>query len=149
MSELSSYNLRYGKLQLDEIKDNVKRILSDIDDYIREAHDRCETQLIVPLQFNFDVPNLNKIESRRKIYALIIEDLTCLKRGFTVYLKYKPEDSASLHISWFTEEDELLKQHEEDIIKFYSKPFNKRVSSERPQSISFEERIKHYQGTKN
>ena len=144
MTEVTSYTLRYGKLQLDDIKDNVRRILSDINDYIQEAHDRCETHISVPLPFNFDIPNLNKLQARKKIYALVIEDLTSAKRGFAVRLKYIPDNSASLDITWFTEEDELLRQHENEILEYYSKPFGERDSTKRPQSLSFEERIKHY-----
>ena len=84
MSKVTSFNLRYGKLQLEEIKSQVNEILIMINDLIVEAHDRCETKLIVPLPFNFDIPNLTKLSARKKIYALIIEDLTSPKRGFTV-----------------------------------------------------------------
>jgi hypothetical protein len=149
MSKVTSFNLRYGKLQLEEIKSQVNEILIMINDLIVEAHDRCETKLIVPLPFNFDIPNLTKLSARKKIYALIIEDLTSPKRGFTVHLKYVPDNSASLIISWFTEEDELLRQHEEDILEYYSKPFDQRTALKRPQSIPFEERIKHYSSQKN
>lgn len=144
MTEVTSFTLRYGKLQLDEIRETVKRLLSDINDYIQEAHDRCETCVSVSLPFNFDIPNLNKLQARKKIYALIIEDLTSIKRGFAVRLKYMPDNSASLVVTWFTEEDELLRQHENEILEYYSKPFGERDSTKRPQSLSFDERIKHY-----
>ncbi len=144
MSKVNSFNLRYGKLQLDEIKVQVTEILTMINDAIIESHDRCETKVSFALPFNFDIPNLSKLNARKKIYALIIEDLTSAKRGFTVYLKYIPDNSATLIISWFTEEDELLRQHEDDILEYYSKPFDQRSNLKRPQSIPFEERIKHY-----
>lgn len=148
MTDVTSFNLRYGKLQLDEIKTQVKEILSMINDTIQESHDRCETRVSVSLPFNFDIPNLGKLQSRKKIYALVIEDLTSSKRGFAVHLKYIPNNSATLDITWLTEEDELLRQHENEILEYYSRPFGERDSTKRPQSLPFEERIKHYQ-TKN
>jgi hypothetical protein len=145
MSDVTSFNLRYGKLQLDEIKTQVKEILSMINDTIQEAHDRCETRISVSLPFNFDVPNLSKLQARKKIYALVIEDLTSSKRGFAVHLKYVPNNSATLDITWLTEEDELLRHHENEILEYYCRPFGERDSTKRPQSLPFEERIKHYQ----
>lgn len=145
MTDVTSFNLRYGKLQLDEIKTQVKEILSMINDTIQESHDRCETRVSVSLPFNFDIPNLGKLQSRKKIYALVIEDLTSSKRGFAVHLKYIPSNSATLDITWLTEEDELLRQHETEILEYYSRPFGERDSTKRPQSLPFEERIKHYQ----
>lgn len=145
MTEVTSYTLRYGKLQIDEIKSQVKDILEMINDCIQEAHERCETRVTISLPFNFDVPNLSKLQARKKIYALVIEDLTCTKRGFAVHLKYVPNNSASLDITWLTEEDELLRMHEMEVLDYYSKPFGERDSNKRPQSLPFEERIKHYQ----
>lgn len=149
MTDVTSFNLRYGKLQLDEIKTHVKEILGQIGDSIQESHDKCETNIYFSLPYNFDIPNLNKLQSRKKIYALIIEDLTSPKRGFVVKLNYDPKNQkASLYITWLTEEDELLRQHEEEILEYYSKPFETRDSSRRPQSLPFDERIRHYQPEK-
>lgn len=147
--KLTSFNLRYGKLQIDEIKTHVREILEMIDDSILEAHEKCETRVIIPLPFNFDIPHLRKADARKKIYSLVIEDLTSPNRGFVVHLKYVPNQTASLVVTWFTEEDELLHQHEEDIIKFYGKPLDERHGLKRPQSIPFEERIKQYASQKN
>lgn len=148
MSSLTSFNLRYGKLQIEEITTQVKEILAMIDDSIQEAHDRCETRVTVSLPFNFDIPNLSKLLARKKIYALIIEDLTCAKRGFITHLRYLPGNTADLDISWLTEEDELLRLHEIEILEYHAKPFRERDKTKKPQSLPFDERIKHYQVNK-
>jgi hypothetical protein len=142
-AKLKANDLKYSKIQISEIESNVSNILSSIDDAINDAHDHGKTSVEVNLPLYFDIPNMSKLEAKKKIYALVIEDLTSISRGFIVRLFMKPENS-KIFITWITEEDELLKEHEKDIIEYYSLPWSERKNKSRPKSLSFNERIKHY-----
>lgn len=142
-TKVKAADLKYSKTQLSEIETAVQNILSTVDDAIEEAHNIGNTNVEVPLPFTFEITNMNRLEAKKKIYSLVVEDLTSSQRGFLVRLFMKPEDS-KLFITWLTEEDELLKEHEKDIIEFYSLPWSERKNKQRPQSLPFSERIKHY-----
>jgi hypothetical protein len=142
-SKLKANDLKYSKLQVSEIETSVASILAMVDDSIEEAHNNGQISVEVPLPFAFDVPNMNRLDAKKKIYSLVVEDLTSPQRGFLVRLFMKPEDS-KVFITWMTEEDELLREHEKEIIEFYSLPWADRKNKQRPQSLPFAERIKHY-----
>lgn len=142
-NKIKANDLKYSKLQIIEIEHNVSNILTMIDEAIAEAHEKGDVSVKVPLPLSFDIPNMNRLDSKKKIYSLIVEDLTSPQRGFIVRLFMKPEES-KIYITWLSEEDELLKEHEKDIIEYYSLPWEERKKSQRPQSLPFAERIKHY-----
>jgi hypothetical protein len=141
--KIKATDLKYSKLQIIEIEHNVSNILSMIDEAIAEAHEKGEVNIKVPLPLSFDIPNMNRLDAKKKIYSLVVEDLTSPQRGFIVRLFMKPEES-KIFITWLSEEDELLKEHEKDIIEYYSLPWEDRKKSQRPQSLPFAERINHY-----
>ena len=145
MSELKlkAHDLKYSKAQISDIEACVKNILASIDDSIEEAHNNGQVNVEVSLPFAFDVTNMNQLDSRKKIYSLIVEDLTSPQRGFMVRLYMKP-DSSRIFITWMTEEDELLREHEKEIIEFYSLPWAERKNKTRPNSLQFSDRIKYY-----
>lgn len=142
-TKIKANDLKYSKLQITEIESSVSSILSMIDDSIEESHNNGQISVEVSLPFAFDVPNMNRLDAKKKIYSLVVEDLTSPQRGFMVRLFMKPEDS-KIFITWMTEEDELLREHEKEIIEFYSLPWSDRKNKQRPQSLPFIERIKHY-----
>jgi hypothetical protein len=142
--EIRACDLKYSKLQISEIETQVKSILMTVNDCIEEAHEQGKENVEVPLPVAFDVPHLSQLEAKKKIYSLVAEDLSSPKRGFVVRLYMKPEGS-KIFVTWMTEEDQLLREHEKDIIEFYTLPFADRKNKQRPQSLPFEERIKHYQ----
>jgi hypothetical protein len=141
--KVKANDLKYSKLQITEIETYVSNILSSIDDSIEEAHNNGNISVEVPLPFSFDVPNMNRLDAKKKIYSLVVEDLTSPQRGFLVRL-YMKADESKIYITWMTEEDELLREHEKDIIEFYSLPWADRKNKQRPASLPFMERIKHY-----
>lgn len=142
--ELRASDLKYSKLQINEIEHQVKIILTMINDCIEESHEQGKESVEVALPVAFDIPHLSQLEAKKKIYSLIAEDLSSPKRGFVVRLFMKPEGS-KIFVTWMTEEDQLLRDHEKDIIEFYALPFAERKNKQRPQSLSLDERIKHYQ----
>ena len=141
--EIKASDLKYSKSQISEIETQVKIILNTVNDSIEEAHEQGKESVEVPLPVAFDVPHLGQLEAKKKIYSLVAEDLSSPKRGFVIRLYIKPEGS-KIFITWMTEEDQLLREHEKDIIEFYILPFADRKNRQRPQSLPFEERIKHY-----
>lgn len=142
-SKVKATDLKYSKLQISEIEASVSSILSTINDSILEAHEKGHVSVEVPMPIAFDVPNMNRLEARKKVYSLVVEDLTSATRGFVVRLYMKPNE-AKIFVTWMTEEDELLCEHEKEIIEYYSLPWTDRKKLQRPQSLPFAERIKHY-----
>lgn len=142
-NKVKAHDLKYSKLQITEIESSVSNILSMVDDSIEESHNNGQISVEVSLPLSFDVPNMNRLEARKKIYSLVVEDLTSLQRGFMVRLFMKPEES-KIFVTWMTEEDEMLREHEKEIIEFYSLPWGDRKNKQRPNSLPFAERIKHY-----
>ncbi len=143
MSKLTASNLKYSKNQISEIESAVRETLSMINDSIEEAHNQGKVSTEFQLPNAFDIPNMSTLEAKKKVYSMIIEDLTSPERGFLVRLFMK-HDESKLIITWLSEEDELLREHEKDIIEFYSLPWADRKNKDVPQSIPFTERIKHY-----
>lgn len=142
-SKIKAHDLKYSKTQISEIECNVNNILAMIDDTIEEAHNNGQISVEAPLPISFDIPNMNRLEAKKKIYSLVIEDLTSPQRGFLIRLFMKP-DEPKIFITWMTEEDELLREHEKEIIEFYSLPWSERKTKTRPTSLPFVDRIKHY-----
>lgn len=141
--EINATNLKYSKLQIGEVESIVKSWLATIDDSIEEAHEKGQVSVEVSLPIAFDIPNLERSAARRRVYALIVEDLTSIQRGFVVRLFMK-KDESKIYVTWLTEEDELLRKHEKDIIEYYTLPWEDRKNKDRPNSLPFNERISHY-----
>ena len=142
--QVQASDLKYSKLQISEIDSQVRSILLTINDCIVDAHEQGKESIEVPLPIAFDIPHLNQFQAKVKIYSLVVEDLTSDKKKFSVKLDYSKKESSKLFITWMSEEDEMLREHEREIIEFYVLPFSERKNKDRPRSLPFDERIKQY-----
>jgi hypothetical protein len=103
-----------------------------------------QTSIELDLPLYFDIPNFTVQQSRQTIYNLVIEELTAREEdggcNFSVKLN-STKDSASLFITWLSENDELMRRHEKEVIEYYKLPFADRKGKPKPVSLTVDARL--------
>lgn len=144
MANLGASSLRWTETQKAAIRQHAKSVVMDAKQMVREAHAELKVSCDFDLPLYFDIPNFSPQQARQTVYALVIEELTAPEENggcnYSVKLN-STKDSASLFITWMSEDDELMRRHEKEIINYYKLPFAERKGKPRPISLTVDARL--------
>ncbi len=147
MSNYGASALRWTETQKAEIRKHAKGLVMDAKQMVKESHDELKESCDFDLPLYFDIPNFSVQQARQTIYALVIEELTAREEdggcNYAVKLN-STKDSASLFITWMSEDDELMRRHEKEVIDYYKLSFAERKGKPRPTSLTVDARLAHF-----
>lgn len=114
--------LKTNPNKLKAVMKEVTSILARVDDEIKNAYDRDESQVHVSVPITFAVPYMSNKNAQRIVYYKILESL--LDRGFQVKILMS-QDQTVYMIKWLTDDEEkdveqqntLLAKHCQEFIK--------------------------------
>lgn len=147
MANLGASSLRWTETQKAEIRKHAKGLVMDAKQMVKDSHDELKVSCDFDLPLYFDIPNFSVQQARQTIYALVIEELTAreVDGGCDYAVKLNAtKDSASLFITWMSEDDELMRRHEKEVIDYYKLSFSERKGKSRPTSLTVDARLDQF-----
>ncbi len=106
--------LKNSSIQKKQIRENVIEIIRKIDDELRVAHREGKHLIITEIPMMFDISNMSNKDAQRAIWSTTIDVLR--EKKYRVWINYD-DVSCRLKITWISDEDELILNHQNQILK--------------------------------